>query len=72
MHISAAGDVAFVSLPPESNSNAVDAALQSLGLPGLTLRGPAPLWLGSRKPFEITAAVKQALDPQNRFPTLED
>lgn len=71
-HISAGGDVAFVSLAPESNSNGVDAALQQLGLSGLTLRGSAPLWRGSRKNFKIGAAVKHALDPQNRFPSIDD
>ncbi|GEP41899.1 FAD-binding protein [Brevifollis gellanilyticus] len=39
---------------------------------GLTLRGEAPLWIGDRPRFAIESAVKQALDPQHRFPTLDD
>jgi hypothetical protein len=54
-----------VSLPP-------GAALPSLRWPAMTLRGDAPLWPGSRPRFEIMAAVKQALDPEGRFPPLDD
>jgi len=39
---------------------------------GMTLRGDAPLWIGGRPRFAIEAAVKKALDPQQRFPTLDD
>jgi glycolate oxidase FAD binding subunit len=70
--VSAGGDVAFVSLPPESDSAAFNAALESLGLSGLTLRGSTPLWQGARRHYQISAAVKQALDPQNRFPSFDD
>ncbi|MFN0076393.1 MAG: FAD-binding protein [Prosthecobacter sp.] len=56
-HVSCGGNVAFSNtLPPR----------------GMTLRGDAPLWIGTRPRFAIEAAVKQALDPQNRFPTLDD
>jgi hypothetical protein len=71
-HVSAGGDVAFVSLPPRSEGDAVDASLKQLGLSGLVLRGMTPLWLGDRRPLQISAAVKRALDPQNRFPSLDD
>ncbi len=33
---------------------------------------PVPLWWGVRPSRDIDRAVKQALDPQNRFPTLDD
>jgi glycolate oxidase FAD binding subunit len=72
IHVSAGGDTAFVSIPPQFGNDAVDTALNRLGLCGLTLRGAAPLWLGARRHFQICAAVKQALDPQNRFPSLDD
>ena len=39
---------------------------------GLTLRGDAPLWVGSRTTWAIEDAVKRALDPDHRFPTLDD
>lgn len=56
-HVSCGGNVAFSQIPP---------------VRGLTLRGDSPLWIGGRPRFAIEAAVKQALDPQNRFPTLDD
>lgn len=56
-HVSCSGNVAFSQIPP---------------VRGLTLRGDSPLWIGGRPRFAIEAAVKQALDPQNRFPTLDD
>lgn len=55
--VSCGGNVAFSITPPPR---------------GLTLRGDSPLWIGGRPRFAIEAAVKQALDPQNRFPTLDD
>jgi hypothetical protein len=44
----------------------------SLGLPAITLRGAGPLWLDAPASPAITAAVKTALDPKNRFPSLAD
>ena len=61
LHVSAGGNAALVSLP---------APAASLGLPALTLRGPGPLWLDAPVAPAIAAAVKIALDPQNRFPSL--
>lgn len=40
--------------------------------PALTLRGAGPLWPGKRDGAEVFRAMKAALDPQNRFPSLED
>ena len=56
-HVSCGGGVAFSHAPP---------------LRGLTLRGDAPLWIGGRPRFAIEAAVKQALDPENRFPPVDE
>lgn len=61
IHISAGGNAALVSLP---------APATSLGLPALTLRGAGPLWLDAPATPAIATAVKTALDPQNRFPSL--
>jgi glycolate oxidase FAD binding subunit len=63
--ISAGGNIGFVSLP-------AGAALPSLTWPSVTLRGEAPLWPGTKPRFEIMRAVKAALDPQNRFPDLDE
>ena len=50
----------------------MDARLRELKLRSLTLRGEAPLRMGVNGDFKITAAVKAALDAENRFPTLDD
>jgi glycolate oxidase FAD binding subunit len=72
MHVSAGGNMAFVSLVDLAAFVRLDEELGKLGLSGLTLRGDAPLWCGARSQTKITSAVKEALDPQNRFPSLED
>jgi glycolate oxidase FAD binding subunit len=56
-HVSCGGNVGFSHTQPAR---------------GLTLRGDAPLWIGGRTRFAIEDAVRQALDPQHRFPTLDD
>lgn len=56
-HVSCAGNIAYSNTPPPH---------------GLTLRGDSPLWIGGRTKQAIEAAVKHALDPQKRFPTLDD
>ena len=71
-HVSAGGNVAFVSLPPSVQPATMHEQLRALGLSGVTLCGNAPLWCGARRTPAIAGAVKQALDPQNRFPSTED
>ncbi len=56
-HVSCAGNVAYSNETPPR---------------GLTLRGDAPMWIGGRPRFAIEEGVKRALDPENRFPTLDD
>ena len=63
--ISAGGNVGYVSLPP-------GAAAPASPWPGVGLRGAGPLWLGPRRNFAVMQAVKAALDPVNRFPSLEE
>ena len=71
-HVSAGGNVAFVSLVTAEQAAQLDQALQAQKLSGVTLRGDAPLWLGARYDFKISTAVKSALDAENRFPSLND
>jgi glycolate oxidase FAD binding subunit len=71
--ISAGGNVAYLSLPPRaSGSAAIDAPVLRLAWPAMTLRGDAPLWPGTQARFGIMQAVKAALDPNNRFPGLDE
>jgi glycolate oxidase FAD binding subunit len=72
MHVSAGGNVAFLCLTDSAAFSKCDEELRRLGLSGLTLRGETPLWCGTRSQRKITLAVKEALDPTNRFPSLED
>lgn len=56
-HVSCGGEVAWSHAAPPR---------------GLALRGTGPLWVGGRPRWAIEDAVKQALDPDRRFPTLDD
>jgi glycolate oxidase FAD binding subunit len=63
--VSAGGNVGYVSAP-------AGALLPKLDWPAVTLRGDAALWPGAARRFEIMRAVKAALDPQKRFPDLDE
>lgn len=63
--ISGAGNAGYISLP-------ADAAMPATSWPGVMLRGTGALWVGPQTRFEVMAAVKKALDPQGRFPGLDD
>lgn len=70
--VGAGGNVAYIALPPAADTPAFGARLRALGLVAITLRGDAPLWPGVRATPAVAAAVKAALDPQNRFPSLDE
>jgi glycolate oxidase FAD binding subunit len=72
VHVSAGGNLVFISLPGVGPSGGLDESLRKLGLSGMTLRGNTPLWLGVRSQTRIATGVKTALDPHNRFPGLDD
>jgi glycolate oxidase FAD binding subunit len=72
VHFSAGGNVAFVSLPTSVPATALQEWLRALSLPGVSLCGDAPLWCGTHTTSAIAPAVKQAMDPQNRFPSIDD
>jgi len=63
--VSNGGNTGYVSLPP-------GAALPALPWPAVTLRGLGPLWSGPTPRFEVMRAVKAALDPEDRFPNLDE
>jgi glycolate oxidase FAD binding subunit len=65
LHVSSGGNSAYASLPPGADPAA-------LGFPALTLRGPGILWHRAPSATAVSAAVKAALDPNNRFPSLAD
>jgi glycolate oxidase FAD binding subunit len=67
-HFSAAGNVAFVSLPSIEHAAHLDAELHPLGLSALVLRGiGAPARLGFSREFDIAGKVRAVFDPMNRF-----
>jgi glycolate oxidase FAD binding subunit len=70
--ISAGGAVAWLSFPSLAAYAVVGEKLHHFGFDALTLRGAAPLWSGRRPSFKIYQAVKTALDPHHRFPSLDD
>jgi glycolate oxidase FAD binding subunit len=59
------GNVGYLSLPVGARLAA------SLPWPAITLRGAGPLWPGARASFAVERAVKAALDPHGRFPSLD-
>ncbi|MEO7413814.1 MAG: FAD-binding protein [Opitutaceae bacterium] len=63
--VSAGGNTGYLSVPAGS-------ALPTLAWPAVTLSGEAPLWPGEHPRFEVMQAVKAALDPNNRFPKLDE
>ncbi|MBL9201456.1 MAG: FAD-binding protein [Opitutaceae bacterium] len=63
--IGAGGNVGYASAGAGAN-------LSAAPWPGVTLRGHGPLWLGPQRTPAIAGAVKHALDPQGRFPALND
>jgi glycolate oxidase FAD binding subunit len=72
VYYSAGGNVAFVSLPSTVPPTALQERLRALSLRAVSLSGNAPLWCGTRVNSAIAPAVKQALDPQNRFPAIDE
>ncbi len=72
IHVSAGGNLAFVSLPSAESVAELHKELGVMGAEGIAWRGRSPLWLGTRRGTGIAAAVKNALDPEQRFPGLED
>lgn len=66
------GNAAYVSLPSAAAAAVLGGRLGASGFAALTLRGDAPLWPAGRGHPAIASAVKAALDPQNRFPSLDD
>lgn len=63
--IGSGGNVGYLSTPPGT-------ALPALRWPAVTLRGDAALWPGAKPRSELMRAVKSALDPNNRFPGLDE
>jgi glycolate oxidase FAD binding subunit len=71
IHVSAGGNVGHISLSTSGDVEKLDEMLRADGLRGAVLRGAAPSWLGAVQSTGIAQAVKDALDPDRRFPALE-
>jgi glycolate oxidase FAD binding subunit len=63
--VSSGGNVGYVSVPGGT-------ALPELRWPAVTLRGETALWPGAKPRWKVMHAVKSALDPNNRFPGLDE
>lgn len=70
-HASSGANVCFISLPSRELASGLETLVRKLALSGLTLSGSGPLWYGERRQTAIGSAVKTALDPVNRFPSLD-
>ena len=70
--LGAGGNVAWVSLPSAEAAKIFGEKCRARRWPALTLRGEAALWPGGRTGSAVAAAVKLALDPSNRFPSLDE
>jgi glycolate oxidase FAD binding subunit len=71
IHLSAGGNMAFVSLPSNHSPEEIDKTLSKLGLTALVLEGVERTQLGLLRHPAILASVKKVLDPANRFPPYE-
>ncbi len=72
IHVSGGGNMAFVSLSAADRVAALSKLLENLSLSAIALRGEGPLWCGAQRSPSIAQAVKHALDPENRFPGLNE
>jgi len=72
IHTSCGGNASYVSLATAADAEAFYDKLGSMGIRAVTLRGGASLWGGSPVAPQIALDLKTALDPQNRFPDLDD
>ena len=64
-----AGSLTFLAIRSTESVTAVDRILRKMSLTGMVLRGPVDTtWLGEYRPRAIDYAVKQAMDPANKFP----
>ncbi|HWA08097.1 MAG TPA: FAD-binding protein [Opitutaceae bacterium] len=65
------GNLGYLALPGAAADEALGHRLRAGAFPALTLRGAAPLFPGTHAEPAIARAVKSALDPAGRFPSLE-
>ncbi len=73
-HYSVGGNVAFIAAPDAGAMEVVSRVLEGRNLSGLTLVGESacPLWIGDSSSGQIGTAVKSALDPLGRYPSIND
>jgi hypothetical protein len=72
IHVSGGGNQAFVSFAAPDQAAVLSESLRSLSLSGVAMRGEVPLWCGAVRRPKIAEAIKQALDPEGRFPGLDE
>jgi hypothetical protein len=72
IHLSCAGNAAYISVPSGGGIKSLNEVLTELKLRGVILRGGSRQWLGEKNKTEISKAIKETLDPPFRFPGLEN
>jgi glycolate oxidase len=65
LHVSAAGDLAYLSLPPENSTTR--NRLTQAGYPSLLFRGEGPIRSGTVPASPITQRVRSVMDPHHKF-----
>lgn len=66
---SVAGNTLWISLSRDANMDAIERVLLFNKLAGLVVRGPAKSpWINHSGSLSFTQSVRQAMDPDNRFP----
>lgn len=68
-HWSAAGNTMWVSVNPAASIDRLESILAAHKCSGLVVRGSVKTpWIGNAPPFALMQSIKQAMDPDDRFP----
>ncbi len=67
IHITVGGDAAYASWPAGTDPAAIGAALRIPGVAAMRLDRIDPTWPDEAKPALITRAMKEAMDPEQRY-----
>jgi len=73
LHLSVAGSVTWIACNRDAAPSSIDGCLIEFDLRGLSIRGETDrVWLGTRWHTQMERSIKEAMDPQGKFPHLDD